>query len=153
MVSTKPCDSWVGIKPKTWNCQSQPQTLNQGKNLHQIHSQTAITPPIYQSSKKTRLRYGQWWDASSDLGDNGDATTSPNDIHIIWMMYHLIIYGPVQVFKTDLLEWHGLWPFYRFYTNWENMTSDQSSKAVAWFLKLPEHLQGNPMPYFPFCIM
>lgn len=49
----------------------------------------------------------------------------------------------LKLLKAEVLDQHDLRPFYKSYSNWEKMSTEQRNKAVAWFRKLPESLKGN----------
>lgn len=53
------------------------------------------------------------------------------------------VMGRLKLLKQEVLEQHGLCPYFKSYTNWEKMTAEQQNKAVAWFQKLPDPLKGN----------
>ncbi len=54
----------------------------------------------------------------------------------------------LKLLKAEVLDQHDLRPFYKSYSNWEKMSTEQRNKAVAWFRKLPESLKGNIFSFF-----
>jgi len=47
----------------------------------------------------------------------------------------------LKALKEEALTQHGLKPFCKSYDNWLNLKPDQQDKALAWFHKLPNHIQ------------
>ncbi len=61
----------------------------------------------------------------------------------------------LKLMKAEVLEQYGLRPFYKSYSQWEKMTTDQRNKSIAWFRKLPDHLKGKYicLTMFVFCLI
>jgi hypothetical protein len=47
----------------------------------------------------------------------------------------------LKALKEEALSQYGLKPFYKSYNNWSKLKPDQQDKALAWFCKLPSHIQ------------
>jgi hypothetical protein len=80
-------------------------------------------------------------------GDEGDLLPSSENITSTPSDWDNVspnqVMARLKLLKTEVLDQHGLCPFYKSYSNWEKMSLDKQNKAVAWFHKLPEPLKSK----------
>jgi len=51
------------------------------------------------------------------------------------------VLGRLKALKESVISSLGLRSFYKSYSNWSKLNPDQQDKALAWFCKLPDHIQ------------
>jgi len=51
------------------------------------------------------------------------------------------VLGRLKALKESVISPLGLRSFYKSYSNWSKLNPDQQDKALAWFHKLPDHIQ------------